>query len=236
VQSHEIRLNYQQATQLVQVGRYQEALEILIELDVAKPNTENILYLMAVCHAKAGHKNEAITLCERLVTDFDHENAKKILKRLNGHSAAKSKAHKPSATNAAAEQSDAPLPEDNGASEQPVNEEGQPSDSDNDDSLPAPELSDDTGMDTSDQAENREQAQNDLDSPRDTGIKSEAPEKETQEALKPSAAEKQDNVAAKKKGRASRPLWLILLWSALLALIVAYVLYVYFLDPLLNPF
>lgn len=236
MQTHEIRLNYQQATQLVQVGRYKEALEILSEIDGAKPNTETILYLMAVCHAKAGNKNEAVNLCERLVADFDHENAKKILKRLNGHSSTKSKAAKPSDTNAAAEQSDASLPENKDTPEQPVNEEEQPSDSDNIDSLPPPELSDDSEINEDELPENAEQAQTDVDSPKSSDIKSDTPENETQEAIKPDAAEKQENVTAKNKGRASRPLWLILLWSALLALIVAYVLYVYFLDPLLNPF
>ena len=82
MQKNEIRLNYQEASQLVQVGRFDEALEILKEIDEIKPNTENILYLMAVCQAKAGRKDEALELCERLIQDFDHDNAKVLIKTL----------------------------------------------------------------------------------------------------------------------------------------------------------
>ncbi|MCK5862066.1 MAG: hypothetical protein KAH38_06255, partial [Candidatus Hydrogenedentes bacterium] len=49
--------------------------------------------------------------------------------------------------------------------------------------------------------------------------------------LVPDVKETKENVS-----RGQRPLWLVVLWSATLALISAYVLYVYILDPILNPF
>ena len=82
MQKHEVRLNYQQATQLAQVGRFDDALEILAELNEVKPNTEGILYLMAACHAKTGNKEEALKLCDRLIEEFDHEHAKQMKNRL----------------------------------------------------------------------------------------------------------------------------------------------------------
>jgi len=117
VQKHEIRLNYQQATQLAQVGRYDEALEILVELDEIKPNTEGILYLMAACQAKAGRKQEALKLCDRLIEEFDHEHAKQMKKRLTTRSATadRLKARRSKSFKQVKQETSTPSPEENDA-------------------------------------------------------------------------------------------------------------------------
>jgi tetratricopeptide (TPR) repeat protein len=235
VQSHEIRLNYQQATQLVQVGRYEEAMEILLELNEAKPNTENILYLMTVCHAKAGNKKETLILCERLAKDFDHEYAKKMLKRLNKDSSplgteksqSVSATDQPSVSSSAAEEN---------VSAQPADAEEEKSDSDTADVLDTPEIKDDSGIEgveeSGDATPPDESAGEDSKEPSEQNMAQEAEQNAASDSPTTIPAEAPAVVAV----RVSRPLWLVLLWSALLALIVAYVLYVYVLDPVLHPF
>ncbi len=85
MQKHEIRLNYQQATHLAQSGHYADALEILTELNEVKPDTEGVLYLMAACQAKVGREAEALELCERLIEQFDNELAKQMKERLTAN-------------------------------------------------------------------------------------------------------------------------------------------------------
>lgn len=235
MQTHEIRLNYQQATQLVQVGRYEEAMEILLELDEAKPNTENILYLMAVCHAKAGNKKETLKLCERLVKDFDHEYAKKMLMRLNNVSSPLGK-EKSQSVSAPEKPSDPPVAAAENVPESLAAAEEEKSDSDTADVLSTSEIEDISGISGIEES-------GDADSPDESAVEEEKNVSEQSTAQK--AEQNTDSglpttVPAEAPAvvavRVSRPLWLVLLWSALLALIVAYVLYVYVLDPVLHPF
>ena len=64
----------------------------------------------------------------------------------------------------------------------------------------------------------------------------EAAPTETNEAENEASVQQQDADQIPSRSRMGRPLWLVLLWSATLALIAAYVLYIYVLDPMLNPF
>ncbi len=228
MQKNEIRLNYQEASQLVQVGRFDEALEILKEIDEIKPNTENILYLMAVCQAKAGRKDEALELCERLIQDFDHDNAKVLIKTLRvqvsplGREKKKReparKKEKPSSESVATSTDQEEV--------SPVSEPVEPE---------AAAVAADIPV--SDSAEEKIEAAADVAAEGDAVVADENLPKKDITVEKTDAAIVQDNGdGATEALRMQRPLWLVLLWSSMLALLVAYLLYVYVVDPWLNPF
>lgn len=233
----EIRLNYQQATQLINVGRYDEALETLVELNEAKPNTENILYLMAVCQAKAGHNNDAQELCNRLIQEFDHERAKELLKHLGVAAASSGRLRKKSrhpVEERTASGSESHTVEDEGQQKEPLVE----------DLLPEPELSEIEG----DAEGAAVEATNDVihesgvnHEEADVTIKA-VPEEEQQESPRQTKETSTEvtvsDVNESEEGVpvTRRPLWLILLWAATGALIVASILYIYVLDERLNPY
>lgn len=78
----ELRLNYQEAVQLIRVGRFEEALTILKEIDRERPNVKNVLYPMAFCCEKLGYAEEGLDLCEQLIMEYDHEKARAIKARI----------------------------------------------------------------------------------------------------------------------------------------------------------
>lgn len=82
MRTQEVRLNYQEAIQLIRVGHYEEALELLYGVDKARPNVKNVLFPMVVCCEKLGHVEEALDYCDRLIKDHDHDKAKEIKTRL----------------------------------------------------------------------------------------------------------------------------------------------------------
>ena len=252
MQTHEIRLNYQQASQLVQVGRFEEALEILSEINDVKPNTESILYLMAMCHAKTGKKEQALELCEQLVSEFENERAAQLKEYLTVPSSPlgrskkqvrisrqKQKEAKETPKTKAessdkieiVEKEDKESPEEAGAA--PENNE---SDSD----------SQREHIETGDSAEETiEQAEDKAEAPEEKAEESEQLAEKQDEApvevATPEEDDKEEPVqqeSDQEKGvsKMRRPLWLVLLWSALLASIAFCLLYIYFLDYWLNPF
>lgn len=80
--AQQMRLDYQEALQLVRVGRYEESLRILKQLDQMQPRQKNILYPMAVCYERIGRNNDAWEVCNVLIEQFDHEQAKQIMARI----------------------------------------------------------------------------------------------------------------------------------------------------------
>ena len=52
--------------------------KFLRKINKVKPNTETILYLMALCQARTDKKSEALELCEQLINDFDNKRAKEL--------------------------------------------------------------------------------------------------------------------------------------------------------------
>ena len=222
----EIRLNYQQATQLVNVGRYDDALEILVELDNAKPNTDNILYLLAVCQAKAGRNKEALELCERLVQEFDHERAKELMAHLAAPSSplgrARNKSRRSEEKKKTDEASPDAQPQEPVAPDQktPLEKESPDAVSDAEGAEEDKEgatLKEETAPDQAEQPEQQKTPSED-ETPQEAEL---AVDAEQDEALVP---------------HTHRPLWLGLLWAALLAMLVACLLYILFLDPVLNPY
>jgi len=251
VQKSEIRLNYQQATQLIQVGRYDDALEILVELNDVKPNTENILYLMAVCQAKAGKENEALELCERLIQEFDHARAKEIIKHLSVSSPSLSRVRKISAPSSEEQK----MPDDASRTDK-QNEQESASSSAIGESPQEEKIADaadvseknntveDKPKEAADTASREEgtgdQKDNSVTTEKAAPVQKQQPEepkaaqrveKQQEAAIVPDEVENEETASHMR-----RPLWLGLLWVAILAMIVASLLYIYVLDPILNPF
>jgi tetratricopeptide (TPR) repeat protein len=82
VNNNELYLQYRQAIQLIRVGRYEESLHILQEIDAERPETKNVLYAMAVCSEMLGRTDEALDLCEHLIARYDHPKARVIKARI----------------------------------------------------------------------------------------------------------------------------------------------------------
>jgi len=82
VNNNELYLQYRQAIQLIRVGRYEESLHILQEIDTERPETKNVLYAMAVCCEMLGKADEALDLCERLIARYEHPKARLIKARI----------------------------------------------------------------------------------------------------------------------------------------------------------
>lgn len=59
---------FKEADTLYREGRYDEALDCLIELDEAFPNTPNVLFPLARCMRRLGRNEEALAICDDLVT------------------------------------------------------------------------------------------------------------------------------------------------------------------------
>lgn len=59
---------FKEADVLYREGRYDEALDRLIELDEAYPNTPNILFPLARCLRHVGRMDEALGICDDLIT------------------------------------------------------------------------------------------------------------------------------------------------------------------------
>lgn len=78
----ELRLNYQEAIQLIRVGRFEEALVLLKEIDRERPNVKNVLYPMAFCCEKLGYAEEGIDICDHLISEYDHSKAREIKTRI----------------------------------------------------------------------------------------------------------------------------------------------------------
>jgi tetratricopeptide (TPR) repeat protein len=82
VNNNELYLQYRQAIQLIRVGRYEESLRILQEIDAERPETKNVLYALAVCCEMLGRLDEAVALCDRLIAKYDHPKALIIKARI----------------------------------------------------------------------------------------------------------------------------------------------------------
>lgn len=78
----ELYVLYRQAIQLIRVGRNEDALALLREIDRERPGTKNVLYPMAVCLENLGRFEEALACCGRLITEHDSEKARLMKARL----------------------------------------------------------------------------------------------------------------------------------------------------------
>lgn len=80
--TQEGQAKFQGADQLFRLGRYQEALQLLVELNRDFPNTKNILFPTALCYEKLGRTAEAMQLADQLVQQFRDTRAETLKARL----------------------------------------------------------------------------------------------------------------------------------------------------------
>jgi tetratricopeptide (TPR) repeat protein len=82
VDSEQAQQKFKQADMLFKQGQFDQALDILSELNQAFPNTKNIMYPAALCMEKLGRIEEAKHLCHSMIRQFDSEKARELLNQL----------------------------------------------------------------------------------------------------------------------------------------------------------
>ncbi len=73
---------FKQADALFRQGHYEAALKVLSELNVAFPNTKNVMYPATLCLEKLGRIEEAKQLCYVMIRQFDCQKARELLNHL----------------------------------------------------------------------------------------------------------------------------------------------------------
>lgn len=74
---------FKQADALFKQGQYEQALQILEQLNRAFPNEKNILYPAALCCERLGRKQVALQLCQQLLEQFQDPRVHDVMARLN---------------------------------------------------------------------------------------------------------------------------------------------------------
>lgn len=77
--SKEATKKFQLSQKLFAEKRYEDALAIMDNLESSFPHTKNIMYPRALCLAKLGRYDEAMHVCEQLISVFDDPRAQKLL-------------------------------------------------------------------------------------------------------------------------------------------------------------
>ncbi len=73
---------FREADQCYKDGDFEGALKILNELDVAFPSDRNLMYAQARTLGKVGREDEALALCDRLVSEFGYSRAARLQVKL----------------------------------------------------------------------------------------------------------------------------------------------------------
>lgn len=81
---------FQQADQFYREQRYTESLEILDRLDRIYPNRHRVLFPRARCLAKLGRFDDALAVCQTLVSEHEYDKARPLLDKLVQHQSAPS--------------------------------------------------------------------------------------------------------------------------------------------------
>ena len=74
---------FQQAGQLFQQGQYEQALNLLGQLNQAHPNSAKILMPAVQCLEKLCRTQEALPLCQQLI-QLQHPQGQALYQRLSG--------------------------------------------------------------------------------------------------------------------------------------------------------
>ncbi|NIA14959.1 MAG: hypothetical protein GWP08_12865 [Nitrospiraceae bacterium] len=82
MKAQEAEAKFKQADALFRQTRYREALELLVELDRAFPNTQRVLYPMALSLFHVDCQGEALELCDRLIANFGYAKARDLKARI----------------------------------------------------------------------------------------------------------------------------------------------------------
>jgi hypothetical protein len=80
--TQEAQQKFKEADSLFRLGRYDEALKVLHELNQCFPNKKNVLYPMALCLERLGQAADAARICEFLVGQLGDERAAALQARL----------------------------------------------------------------------------------------------------------------------------------------------------------
>jgi tetratricopeptide (TPR) repeat protein len=80
--SQESKQKFDQASALFKAGRHAEALQLLNALNQAHPNSKEILFPAALCLEQLGQTEQALNLCEQLLTQHGDNRAQQIKDRL----------------------------------------------------------------------------------------------------------------------------------------------------------
>ncbi len=78
----EAKALFRQAADVYKDGDHKDALKLFDRLDAEFPNNARIMYPRARCFAKLGRIDEAVALCNTLVTQFGHESALTLMSQL----------------------------------------------------------------------------------------------------------------------------------------------------------
>ncbi len=73
---------FREADDCYRNGKYEAAMEILDALDVEFPNDRNLMYAQARTLGKLGREDEALALCDRLVSEFGYSRAARLQVKL----------------------------------------------------------------------------------------------------------------------------------------------------------
>ena len=79
---NEAKSKFRQSDELFQLGQYQDSLRVLQELNVAFPDTKNILFPMARNLHALGKSAEALKLCDQLFAMFNDPKAVELKKNI----------------------------------------------------------------------------------------------------------------------------------------------------------
>lgn len=79
---NEAKALFRQAADIYKDGDYKDALKIFDRLDAAFPNNVRVMYPRARCFAKLGRIDEAVALCDVLITRYRHESAAELKAQL----------------------------------------------------------------------------------------------------------------------------------------------------------
>lgn len=82
VDAQQAQANFQRADVLFKQGKYADAFRVLMELNIAFPNSANVLYPMALCLEKLGQAGETMRICNILIEQFQDGRAQALRARL----------------------------------------------------------------------------------------------------------------------------------------------------------
>jgi len=78
----EATAQFREADKLYRGGKFNQAMRILDTLNAEFPSDRNLMYAQARTLGKIGREDEALTLCDRLVSDFGYSRAARLQVKL----------------------------------------------------------------------------------------------------------------------------------------------------------
>ena len=82
MEASESKEKFKRADTLFRNGEYLQALHLLSGLNQAFPNTKNVMYPAALCLEKLGRYEDALSLCDQLIAQFQDPRAQELKERI----------------------------------------------------------------------------------------------------------------------------------------------------------